>query len=109
MLPVVLRGSGGARTVETPPTERRSVARTRVRRRSGANSAHLGVGRRVGARVGSGRARLGSGAASGGVGAEAVAGGARPATGGVRGARRRGALRSGSNPFTGANFEMEKL
>jgi hypothetical protein len=100
--PWVTRGDDGdarrataARGSRVRQRRRRRTAgpwRARVRQRSSADSAHLGAGRRVGALVGSVGARLGPDAASGGVGA-----------------RRRGARRSGSNPFTSANFEIEKL
>jgi hypothetical protein len=42
-------GSGNARTAAMPPTDRRSVARARVRWRAGAVSTRLGVGTRWGA------------------------------------------------------------
>jgi hypothetical protein len=45
----VLRRSGGARTTATRPTDRRSVVHARVRLRTGADSACLGVGARWGA------------------------------------------------------------
>jgi hypothetical protein len=88
----------GGDAADGPPV-RGVCARTAALRRG------LGTpraGRRVGARVGLGRARLGPGAASGGVGADA-------GDGGARGARRRRARRSGQKRFTGAVFEMEML
>jgi hypothetical protein len=83
MLPPCYGGSGDARTAETPPTDRRSVACPSVRRRDGADSRRLGQGVRRGA-GGSGSARLGRRSASGGEGANAGAGGTLPATRGAR-------------------------
>jgi hypothetical protein len=60
----------------TPPTDRGSVARPRVRRCDGADSRRLGRGARRDA-GGSGSAHLGRRSASGGAGANARAGDAR--------------------------------
>jgi hypothetical protein len=76
MLPPCYGGSGGARTAATPPTDRRSVACPRVRRRDGANLRCLGQGACRGP-GGSGSAHLGRRSASGGAGANARAGDAR--------------------------------
>jgi hypothetical protein len=108
-MPAVLRRLGarahGGDIADGPPVRGARSRTAALRRGLGAPRA----GRRVGARVGLGRARLGPGAASGGVGVDAGDGGAWTVTGGVRGARRRGARRSGSKPFTSADFEIEKL